>query len=1031
VLTVSLLGERGITGTAGAVPTRSSRSVALLAYLVVHGDRPQPRTRIAALFWPDSTDEQSLTNLRRELHHLRRALDDDESLQITAKDLWWQDTATCRVDVREFAREHTAAIAAAQAGHAHVARAHAVAAVGHYGGDLLPGSYDEWLLDARAELEQQNVDLLDLMAEAELGNGDVHAAADATRRRIGLRPLEEIGYRRLIELYGRLGDRARAVSTYHRCASILERELGVEPDPETRRALDRLLARSRPAAPPNVDIPDLPVAGRHNSGPAAAPLVGREPELDTLRHLWHAARDGRPAIVLVHGQPGVGKTRLMAELAAAAARDGGVVATAQCFGAAGQLAFSPVADWLRTPAVAAAAADLEPVWRVEVERLVPSTKDRGATGYSARAMVDAWQRHRFFEGLARALLAVDRPMLLTLDNAQWCDEETLAFLAFCLGIAGDRPLMVAATVREGEPSAALDAWTTQLRTTGLLTDVGVDPLEPAESIALAEAIAKRQFTADEADLLHATTGGFPLYVVEAARIEPDRSATPHTVGDLRSVLRSRFDQVGPSARTIAELAAAIGRNFTLDLLTEASDLDVDEVVCAIDELWRHRLIRETGDGYDFSHDLLRDTAYAQISPPTRWLLHRRIAQTLEMLHQDDLDAVATDLAEQYVRSGRPQLAIAYYERAAEVASGMFAHAEAIRLHRQALAIVETMPPGRDRIGRELSLLEALAAPLNARCGYASTELGDTMRRAVTLAETLADRDRLLSALVGLYTNQFVQGWICDAERTATRALTLVGPNSALGGAAHFAMGMSELSLGRPASAVRHLEHAAARGNDYSLSVGTRPDVHGLAYSAHAHWLLGNDDLARATCGDAITLARAVDTPYSLAVALAYGAMTQQLRRDDDALSEIVTELCDLCERYDFAYYREWALILAGWHRGGDDGFELARQGVANLSEAGALTRMPYWLSLVADIAQRNGRPDVARARLDAAITSATARSDLWWLPEVQRMRAAYDPTESATVARLESAVRLAESHGSRALVTRAAADLAVLGVPVP
>ena len=140
----------------------------------------------------------------------------------------------------------------------------------------------------------------------------------------------------------------------------------------------------------------------------------------------------------------MGKTRLVAEVAELARLQGAVVATAQCFGAAGRLALAPVADWLRNNAVQSAAAALDPVWRAEVGRLLPA----GGRGTGSRATTDAWQRHRFFEGLARALIAVRRPLLLVLDNVQWCDQETLAFVTFCLALAGDAPLLVAATGRE-------------------------------------------------------------------------------------------------------------------------------------------------------------------------------------------------------------------------------------------------------------------------------------------------------------------------------------------------------------------------------------------------------------------------------------------------------------------------------------------------------------------------------------------------------------------------------------------------------
>ena len=127
---------------------------------------------------------------------------------------------------------------------------------------------------------------------------------------------------------------------------------------------------------------------------------------------------------------------------------------------------------------------------------------------------------------------------------------------------------------------------------------------------------------------------------------------PLPVGDLAAVLRKRLEQGTAAAREVAGLAAAVGTNFTLDLLTEASDLDADQVVEAVDELWRRRIMREFRDGYDFSHDLLRETAYAGVSPPKRWLLHRRIAQALELLHAEDTGPVAAQLAEQYARGGR-------------------------------------------------------------------------------------------------------------------------------------------------------------------------------------------------------------------------------------------------------------------------------------------------------------------------------------------------------------------------------------------
>jgi DNA-binding SARP family transcriptional activator/tetratricopeptide (TPR) repeat protein len=1024
MLHVYLLGQQAITDGAGIARATSSRALALVALLAGRAGKPQARQRIAGLFWPDSTDAQALTNLRRELHHLRHVLGDDLSLAVTPRDLCWHDTQTARVDVRIFDIEREAALAAAAADDSEGILVHAATALGQYRGELLPGVYDDWLLDTRSELERQCVDLCDLLAAARAQTGDLAGAADAARRRIQLQPLEEVGYRTLMQLQADLGDRAGAVSTYHHCASVLERELGVIPDPATRQAFQRLMARADPAGAP---LPATePAIGR--SGFVAAQLVGRSAELRLLQDMWRTAAAGRPGLALVRGGAGVGKTRLVAEIAELARLQGAVVASTQCFGTSGRLALAPVADWVRNPAVQSAAATLDPAWRAEVDRLVPSA-GRGERGAGSRAMVDAWQRHRFFEGLARALLAVGRPMLLVLDNMQWCDQETLAFLTFCLRLAPGAQVLVAGTIRNDiDEDPGLADWTVKMRATGLLTELSLSPLDAPDTAHLAEVISGRPLLEADTNLLQATTGGFPLYVIEAVRSSVDLGSAPLPASDLTAVLRNRLEQASTAAREVAGLAAAVGTNFTLDLLTEASDLDADIVVGAVDELWRHRIMQEFRDGYDFSHGLLREAAYAQVSPPRRWLLHRRVAQALELLHADDPDTISAQLAEQYARGGRPGRAVTYYRRAADVAAGMFAHAEAIRLHQQALSIVRGLPEGRDQASQELAVLEALAAPLNASRGYSSTELQQVLERSIELAESLGRKESTLNGLVALWATQFVQGRIADGYQTATRALALIDPGSRLSGPAHFAVGGSAVTLGMHAEGLRHLELAAKlAGGAVWLSVGTRADVQGTAWAAHAHWLLGNDDGALSSCHEAIRLARAIDHPYCLAVALAYGSITHQMRRDIPALGDTVHELRALCDRYDFAYYREWGLILDGWSRTDDSGIDLARRGIDNLRSAGSFARMPYWLSLLADISARSSQPDAARATLDAALVTGTAHDDLWWLPAVLRMRAAYDDQDAA-ISRLRSAGQMASAHGSIGLLRRCERDLAERGV---
>src|SRR5215475_12091458 len=367
MLYVSLLGEQAITGDTTGDRASSSRAVVLVAFLALHAGSAQTRQRIAGLFWPESTDAQALTNLRRELHHLRQVMGDEPSLVVTSRDLCWRDTTTCRVDVRTFDTERQAALAAVAAGDDAAILLHSAAAIAAYRGELLPGVYDDWLLDAREQLVRQCADLCDVLCAVRARAGDLTGAMEAARQRVRLQPLEEVGYRTLMGLQSDLGDRAGAVSTYHHCASVLESELGVAPDPATREVFERVMAQGRQAAPSE------PAANREAGRPglAAARFVGRSAELSVLQRRWRDALGGRRGLVLVRGGAGVGKTRLVTEVAEMARMHGAVVATAQCFGAAGRLALAPVADWLRNDSVAVAVAALDPIWRAEVGRLLP------------------------------------------------------------------------------------------------------------------------------------------------------------------------------------------------------------------------------------------------------------------------------------------------------------------------------------------------------------------------------------------------------------------------------------------------------------------------------------------------------------------------------------------------------------------------------------------------------------------------------------------------------------------------------------
>jgi DNA-binding SARP family transcriptional activator len=1075
MLEISLLGEQRVVADGSVVVAlRSPRAMALLGFLLVHAGAPQRRDYLAAQFWPDSTEAQARTNLRRELHALRTAVPQvNRWLTAPSGALLWRPDRDCIVDVCVFEAAADAASAALAAADEAAFRLAAADAVQAYRGELMPAVYDDWATFERDRLRRRCLALLDQLILVERNAGDYGRAIEHARRRVDLEPLEEVGYRTLLQLQALSGDRAAALQTYHRCTSILERELGVAPDQATTAEYQRLVSRQQPAAAPVVPAggagtagttgtvraagaapaaPAVPAPSAAGAGtvPAAGSvrLVGRERELGLLQQRWQETLAGVAGFALVNGEAGVGKSRLLDEVSAVVRRAGAATMRARCFAARGRLALAPVSEWLRSPALRPARSRLDPVWAREVDRLVPE-RDTDPVDLP-RPLADAWQRHRFFEGLARVVLSAG-PALLVLDDLQWCDEDTLAWLQLLLHLGRGCPLLVLAAARpeEAERNAELTEMLRALRSAGQVTDVDLAPLDPERSAELAGEVLGTMPVGREARRLYTATGGYPLFVIESIRWwlgrlddtdapgdRPAPSADDTGPGDpgspdpgpqVRAVLTDRIRQAGPAARQVAELAAVIGHDFTLDLLTKASDLDGDAVAGAVDELWRRRIIREHAPAsYDFFHDLLRDAAYGETSPPRRALLHRRVAQALEVVHADD-PAAAAAIAYHYERADRPDRAVPHHVRAAEVATGVFANQKAIRHYRRAAELLRHAPPGRERDAAELAIRAAMAAPLNAQHGYASAEVQAVLERTRDLAEQFGDTRLLLVSLVGLFGTRFVQGHVSESYEIAQRSLELSHLHPDVTGQAHFAVAGSGTSLGLHEQSLRHFSLAHELCYDEVPSVvGTRVEVHARAWSAHAFWLLGRDEEALHWCSWAVSRGEETEHPYSLAVALAYAAITHQLRGDTEATMEFARRVQEICARYDFAYYGNWGLILAGWCTGGDEGAGRIRDGLRGLRDQGALARQPYYLALLAETLLAAGEGDAAGAVLESARAAAAVHDDRWWLPELYRLDARRRRGTAAEDL-LRRAVALAERQGSAALVGRAAADLERLG----
>jgi hypothetical protein len=287
---------------------------------------------------------------------------------------------------------------------------------------------------------------------------------------------------------------------------------------------------------------------------------------------------------------------------------------------------------------------------------------------------------------------------------------------------------------------------------------------------------------------------------------------------------------------------------------------------------------------------------------------------------------------------------------------------------------------------------------------------------------------MVVSLVGLWASRFVQGRTRDAHAIATRSLELTGEDSRLACQAHFSFAGSALHLGMPDLAVRHFGAAGGPGGSASLFVGTRLDVHALAWSAHALWAAGRPEEAAHAATASVAMARGADHAYSLAVALAYAGITHQLLGDRKRVLSCAEELLRICSACHFVYYSEWGLILQGWCVGGEAGVRLVHRGLRQLRASGSFARMPYWLMLLADVLP--DAADASRAVLDAALVAAETNDDHWVLPDLMRRRSHFDADAGTAVGRLHAATRLAGAQGSVMQQLHCERDLAARGVRV-
>jgi DNA-binding SARP family transcriptional activator len=700
------------------------KAIALLAVLAVRGEG-QSRETLAALLWPEHDEAHAGGALRRTLSVARSGLGDDGlTVQGRTIDLGastWTDVGQLRTTMALVRAHHAASGPACDRCRGRLRRVPALLRGRFLEGFTLRDSpeFDDWAAEAAASLEDDAAEAFDRLADALAASGELADALAVARRRLRLDPLHEAAHRRVMELLAAAGDRAAAIRQYRECVRVLDDELGVAPLPETTALYQRIAAGGTAV---DADAPvAVPPAGSAHRG--VMPFVGRVDEMSVLQAAWRASADGG-RLVLLEGEPGIGKSRLVDELQAQLSRAGVRILGLRAQDGETALPYAPLADALAGALNEASGRSVlgnQPDWVLgELSRIVPGVASLRADLPVPPPIDGPGAEVRLLDALARTVLAVvagPRPGLVFLDDAQWADAATLGTVAYLARRLSRQAhcLVVARRVPDPGTDTLADA-VAATRRAGLLVEVRLARLSRDEVADL----AARVDAPIPVDALYAETEGIPFYVAEYLAVADGGSVAAGTPIGIRELVARRIAALSDTAQQVLAAAAVIGRTFEPELVRATSGRSLPEVAAALEELVISGVVRETtGPGgaaaYDFDHAKTREVAYESTSLARRRLLHRRAALALQGPGGRRASrARAAAIARHLRAAGEEHAAARFLRIAGEEAAAVFAHAEALEQYRAALALDPADPAAlHERIGDLETLLgrydEAVAA----------------------------------------------------------------------------------------------------------------------------------------------------------------------------------------------------------------------------------------------------------------------------------------------------------------------------------
>jgi DNA-binding SARP family transcriptional activator/tetratricopeptide (TPR) repeat protein len=726
--------------------TAPPKTLPLLSYLLLHRNQVVERQQVAFTLWPDDPESDARTNLRRHLHWLGKALPpcspERPWLLLTHSTLRWNPQSDYWLDVAEFERlvENPESLAEA---------------VTLYTGDLLETVYDDWLFFERERLQQSYFAALEKLIQQRRAQCRYAEAIQYCQLLLTRDPLREDALRRLLTLHYQAGDRAGVMAEYERFAARLKKEMGIEPMPETR-AVYEIALRQR-------QLPDeesQPAQGEQSKQPSSRqpglPFVGRKSEMERFGQRWSRVAQGGGGLLLLSGEAGVGKTRLIGEMAALVESQGGRVLLGG-MSPEENAPYQALVEAFRGALPLLASLDREETRLAALTLLLPELRQRRRLPVLP-ALLPERERMRLFDAMAGCLerLAAPRPLLLVLEDLHWAGESTLNLIEYLARRLAKQRILILGTYREEEvdrqhplrqlrhrlqDEKLVEYQALQRLDAGALTDL----LEQAGWPVLMD-----EARTSAAQRLYAASQGNPLFVSlliqqlrEDAQPKIDFLTEIKFLNGIHPVIQQRMQHLTPLAKTYAEVAAVIGLAFDAEVVRETGGWSEGEGLNALDELLDRQLAREGGPAcdYSFAHHLVQACLYAAIPPERLRRRHRRAAGVLEELYPERRDELSGTLALHYDRGGEPRQAIPYYHRAAQNYLAVFADREALQALSRAVEVVRE----DDSAPVEHFELLKLRQAIYDRLGKRDEQRAD-QQIMETIAQALNDRRRLCEAL---------------------------------------------------------------------------------------------------------------------------------------------------------------------------------------------------------------------------------------------------------------------------------------------